>query len=628
MANLGTAYVKIAPSMQGMQAKVASGFKGSGTVAGNLLSDELDKSAGSRIPGIFSKIGKGIATGIGVGTIALTGLVGKSVMAAAELEQQLGGSEAVFGKFSDTIKKRATSAYQTMGLSQNEFLAGANKMASLLQGSGVDIEKSMTVSMNAMQRASDVASVMGIDTATALEAVTGAAKGNYTMMDNLGVAMNDTSLSAAAMEKAAGKSWKTMSQGEKVLFAQQYFLEKTAKYAGNYAKENETLAGSLNTTKKAFQDFLATGKGENFIGSLIDTIKIAGKEVIRLAPMIIDGLVTLATELVPVISQMLPTVLPVLINGAIQIINGLVTAMPQIIQALMASLPAILNGVVQITMAIVQALPQIISLLVPMIPQIIDTLVETLTNPEMLALMIKAGIDVFVAIIKALPQIITSIVGAIPTIISNIVQALTNGDVLFKLASAGITIIDSLIRGIGSMVTGVWNAAIKIIDTIVSVLKPSSLLDIGTNLVKGLWNGISNATSWILNQIKGFGSSILKGIKSIFGINSPSKKTYAFGEFISEGLANGITDSLGVVTSAVDDLGRQALNEMAGISPTVDATYKASAQQGNIAPLSNQFAQGSGVVNKINNFNIEQTIDSTMSLKQVNSDLGAMAKGL
>ena len=68
----------------------------------------------------------------------------------------------------------------------------------MFQGSGLDQQRSLDLSVQAMQRAADVASIMGIDQADALEAVTGAAKGNYTMMDNLGVAMNATTLGAYA----------------------------------------------------------------------------------------------------------------------------------------------------------------------------------------------------------------------------------------------------------------------------------------------------------------------------------------------------------------------------------------------------------------------------------------------
>ena len=66
-----------------------------------------------------------------------------------------------------------------------------------------------------MQRAADMASVMGIDMQVALDSVAGAAKGNFTMMDNLGVAMNATNIEAYALAKGLDFTWKTATQAEK-----------------------------------------------------------------------------------------------------------------------------------------------------------------------------------------------------------------------------------------------------------------------------------------------------------------------------------------------------------------------------------------------------------------------------
>lgn len=125
---------------------------------------------------------KGIATGIGVASTAVAGLVGKSVTMAGDLEQQIGGTEAVFGEFASTVQDKAVKAFDQMGISANDYMATANKMAALMQGSGLSIEDSMNLSTEAMQRAADVASIMGIDVNDAMESVAGAAKGNFTMI--------------------------------------------------------------------------------------------------------------------------------------------------------------------------------------------------------------------------------------------------------------------------------------------------------------------------------------------------------------------------------------------------------------------------------------------------------------
>lgn len=122
-----------------------------------------------------------IATSVGVASTAIAGLIGKAVTMAGDLEQQIGGTEAVFGKFANTVQDKAVKAFDQMGISANDFMATANKMGALMQGSGLDIETSMKLSTQAMQRAADVASIMGIDVNFAMESIAGAAKGNFTI---------------------------------------------------------------------------------------------------------------------------------------------------------------------------------------------------------------------------------------------------------------------------------------------------------------------------------------------------------------------------------------------------------------------------------------------------------------
>ena len=126
---------------------------------------------------------KAIGTSVGVASTAIAGLIGKAVTMAGDLEQQMGGTEAVFGKFASTVQEKAVKAFELMGVSANDFMATANKMGALMQGSGISIEESMNLSTEVMQRAADVASIMGIDVQMAMDSVAGAAKGNFTMMD-------------------------------------------------------------------------------------------------------------------------------------------------------------------------------------------------------------------------------------------------------------------------------------------------------------------------------------------------------------------------------------------------------------------------------------------------------------
>lgn len=273
--------------------------------------EEQSRRTGDSIQGIFGNIaGKLAALGIGK-------LIGDSIMGGGELEQQLGGVEVVFKSHADSMKEAAVSAAENMGLSESAYLASANKMGALFKGSGFDIAYAADMSQQAMQRAADVASIMGVDVSSAMEAVTGAAKGNFTMMDNLGVAMNDTTLQAYAQEKGLGKLETTQ---QKVGAAMQMFLDKTEYAAGNYSRENDTFSGSLTTLKAEFEN-LTADLGTTLLPTATTLVSVTRSGLELISPMVIslgEGLNSVAQYLMD-LSPSAKTMLGVMVASAVVI---------------------------------------------------------------------------------------------------------------------------------------------------------------------------------------------------------------------------------------------------------------------------------------------------------------------
>lgn len=190
----------------------------------------------------------------GLSALGFGAMKKNAISLAGDLQQNIGGSESVFKNYAGRIQKTAETAASSLGLSQSKYLATATKMGALFQGSGFSVAQSADMVTQSMQRASDVASIMGISVDSAMEAVAGMAKGNFTMMDNLGVAINDTNLQIYAQEKGLGKLETTQ---QKVNAAMQMFLDKSDYAAGNYAKENDTYSGALATFKAELENFAA-----------------------------------------------------------------------------------------------------------------------------------------------------------------------------------------------------------------------------------------------------------------------------------------------------------------------------------------------------------------------------------
>lgn len=92
---------------------------------------------------------------------------------------------------------------------------------------------------------------------------------------------------------------------------------------------------------------------------------------------------------------------------------------------------------------------------------------------------------------------------------------------------------------------------------------------IGDNIVKGIWNGISNGYSWIKNKIKGWVGDVLSFVKKLFGIKSPSK---VFEDEIGEMLPPGIGEGF---DNALPKVEQQMAGELDGLTARMQATVAA-----------------------------------------------------
>ena len=500
--------------------------------------------------GTYAKAGMiAAAAAVAAGTVKMLGSM-------AELEQQVGGSDAVFGEFAKTIQKDATNAYRVAGLSQSEFLQGANKMGSLFQGAGFDVKTSMDLSSKAMTRASDVASIMGIDTKFALESIAGAAKGNFTMMDNLGVAMNDTTLNAYAMEKGIGKTTQQMTNQEKVGLAMQMFLEKTAKYAGNYAKENDTLAGSLNTTRKAFDDWLAgAGSVSTVLQNVIKTVGIAGNTISERFPAlkpIVDGIGQAFTAIGQALGWMYQQFKPVFDNIAankplLEFMGSFFKALAVIVGVTLVAAFGLVLGAVTLVIGIFEALRNVGLFLGDTIFNVAmffinawNTIVRTWS----------VAVGWFGNVVNGIRGFFSSIPGAIGG--------------FFQDAWSRVT---RLWSGIGNWFSGLGG----------------QMVGAGGDIINGLVKGISNGKDAVVNKIKEVASNSLQAIKDFFGIKSPSRVMAQMGTYMMQGWSRGMDKSSSLAIGSAQRASSGVLGTFDNLtSPTlgIDGTSSLSGSVG------------------------------------------------
>ena len=319
------------------------------------------------------------------------------------------------------------------------------------------------------------------------------------------------------------------------------------------------------------------------VNALFDNLPIliqaGGQLVVSLAQAIFDNLpklISKGAEMMTSLGSGLAENLPVLIDKGLQAIQSFATTLaenaPTIIQAGMQLLVNLVQGIMNSLPIMIERIPTIISTFANIINDnaptiliagvnIILTIIKGLISaiPTLVAnipKIIQAILDVWEAfnwinlgknVIKALGDGITSMIGFAKNAISNVKNRITS--IISKLPSNLMQIGKNGISGLANAIIGsggrVASAGRTIFNVIVSAVRnlPSKMLSIGSNIVRGIWSGISGAGGWLMNQVSGFASRIVRKIKNSFGIKSPSRVMRdEIGVFITQGIGVGIEE--------------------------------------------------------------------------------------
>lgn len=255
--------------------------------------------------------------------------------------------------------------------------------------------------------------------------------------------------------------------------------------------------------------------------------------IVEALPTIIDKLLQALPDLIATVIDFFTQNIPVIIEGAIQLFTAILEALPVIIEKLLQALPdlittiidffvqnipLIVDGAIQLLMGIIEAIPEIIQAIADNLPQIITAIIEGLVNA--LPQVLEAAITLLMAITEAIPDIVVAIAENLP----QIVMAINTG-----LADA----IPAIFEAAKDLLWQIIEAFPEIQKGIVETMP-----DIITGIVEGLIGGVTAVREAAIEM----GSGILEGIKSFFGIHSPSTVMEEQGDYLVQGMINGLVE--------------------------------------------------------------------------------------
>ena len=456
--------------------------------------------------------------------------LGKSALdSVGQLEQNVGGVETLFGDAADAVIASADRAYQTAGMSANDYMSTVTSFsASLLQSLGGNTEEAAKVADMAIIDMADNANKMGTSMDMIQNAYQGFAKQNYTMLDNLKLGYGGTKTEMerllADAEKLTGVKYDINNLND--VYQAIHAVQEEMGITGTTAKEAaSTLEGSMASAKAAWDNFM-NGSGDadqladafataadNIVKNLAEIIPRFAETLPALGGAIIAQIPGLVAAIVPavlsagqsVLKQLQDAVLDFdfagtadkvvqMITGFIEgdglgslldslvtiftgIVNGISSMLPSLLPALIElisyvvtslldQLPAILDCALELILGLAQGILAALPVLIEALPEVISSIVEFLISA--VPQIIDTGIELLMALVDALPVIIDALVDALPQIIKATVTALIAAAP--QIAKAGIKLLGALIEAIPVIVVELAKAVPDIVAAIIDVL--------------------------------------------------------------------------------------------------------------------------------------------------------------
>lgn len=357
----------------------------------------------------------------------------------------------------------------------------------------------------------------------------------------------------------------------------------------------EPLRDAMGQINLILSDGLQPGDTDQITTIVSDLVTGLGGQLVEMLPKLIEFIVPAISSLIGILVGILPTLLPVLLQGVMDLIMGLVNAITSNIAPLSAMVTTLINMIVdflvnnlviiiqagiQLLMALVTGIVDAIPTLIPALVVIILDLVNMLLDN--IGMLIDAGIVLLLALTDGIITAMPIIMEQMPVIIQKIVAALLNA--LPMLLVAAIQIIIALTMGIIKNIPMLVSFMPQIIIAIVNAIRGGmdKMQSIGKDLIKGLWEGISNSLTWIKDKITGWVGNVMDFIKKLFKIASPSKLMRdEIGVNMGLGVAEGILSTTGAVGDAMNRLKDKV---MVSINPNINPNASSTVLTREIKP--------------------------------------------
>lgn len=483
------------------------------------------------------------------------------------------------GHFADVLAAASSNANTNVSM-----LGGSFKYAAPVAGAlGYSVEDT-AVALGLMANAGIKADMAGTALRGMFSRLAAPTKSSGTAMENLGISLTD----------AGGNMYSLMELMQQLRTAFADLDEEDAALNASLLAGQEAMSGLLSIVNASDEDFKkltdaiygADGAAqqmsatmqnnlqgditimksaiEGFEIAVSDTLTSSLREIVQFGADSISEL-TLAfkSDGAEGAVEAFGEILTRMIAGVVERLPEVVTLATKLLGTLgngiIENLPMLAESAVQIITTLAIDLGESLQTLIPAIVDIMLQIVDTLTEPEQLDMLIETALTLISGLAEGLLAALPKLVEALPEIIRSISRGLVEH--MPEIDKLGIEIVVQVIGGIVKSIPELLLCVLELAGLAISALIEGfkTVGDIGKNLISGLWDGIKSKTDWIKQKISGFCDGLLDGIKGFFGIHSPSK---VMADIVGKNLALGIGEGF---SDSIDTVSRDMAGNMDGV---------------------------------------------------------------
>jgi hypothetical protein len=186
---------------------------------------------------------------VGIGMMATAATIGAGLYAAgkgaAELEQSVGGTEAVFESSSGVIDTWAKGADTAAGLSEQAARRLTTQIGGALQGLGFAQDEAASKSIELTQIGADLAATYGGTTTDAVQALGSALRGEFDPMEQFNVFLKQSEIDAKAVELGLAANTNEVDKNARAQATLAMITEQSSAAQGQFGRESNTASGQM-----------------------------------------------------------------------------------------------------------------------------------------------------------------------------------------------------------------------------------------------------------------------------------------------------------------------------------------------------------------------------------------------